>query len=138
MEGEVIKWKIEADWARFEENQKILKGVKVQFYPEDKDSFTIKADDGLVKENVSLDNPTINATGKKDEIYLENNVQIIGYLDANIKCESLLWDSVSETMRSQDKVEVESEKWLIKGKGIEFAPSGDILFIKNDVTMRIN
>jgi hypothetical protein len=41
-------------------------------------------------------------------------------------------------MHTQDKVEIEGEKWLIKGEGIEFSPSGDIMTIKKDVTMEIN
>ncbi len=130
MDGEIIKWELEADSAQFDENVKTLKGVKVKFYPKDKNSFTIKADDGVVKENVSAE--------KRDEIYLKNNVQVIGYLNSNIKCDSLSWDSISETMHTQDKVEIEAEKWNIKGEGIEFAPSGDIMTIKKDVTMRIN
>jgi LPS export ABC transporter protein LptC len=136
MEGEIVKWELEADSARFDENLKTLKGVKVKFYPTNKDPFMIKADDGLVKENVPLENSTANKTSR-DEIYLENNVQVIGYLNSNIKCDNLLWDSISEVMRSEDKVTIEGEKWNIKGKGIEFAPSGDTITIKNDVTMEI-
>jgi len=138
MEGQIVKWELEADSARFEENLKTLKGVKVKFYPEDKVPFTIKADDGLVKENIPLTNATINETvSKKDEIYLQNNVQVIGYLNSTIKCDNLSWDSISEIMRSQDKVEIEAEKWNIKGKGMEFSPSGDTITIKKDVTMEI-
>ena len=138
MDGKIIKWELEADSAQFDENSKTLKGVKVKFYPKDKDSFTIKADDGVVKENVLVDNLTVGEAEKRDEIYLKNNVQIIGYLGSNIKCDNLSWDSISETMHTQDKVEIEAEKWNINGEGIEFAPSGDIMIIKKDVTMRIN
>ena len=137
MEGEIVKWELEADSALFDENSKTLKGVKLKLYPEGKDPFIIKADDGLVKENVPETNPTVNGVKKKDEIYLKNNVQIIGYLNSNIKCDSLSWDSISEIMHTQDKVEIEGEKWNIKGEGIEFSPSGDIMFIKKDVTMEI-
>ncbi|MBU1766986.1 MAG: LPS export ABC transporter periplasmic protein LptC, partial [Candidatus Omnitrophica bacterium] len=100
--------------------------------------FTIKADDGVVKENVLVENLTVGEAEKKDEIYLKNNVQIIGYLNSNIKCDSLSWDSISETMHTQDKVEIEAEKWNINGEGIEFSPSGDIMTINKDVTMQIN
>lgn len=146
MEGEILKWELEADSAKFGENLKTLKGVRVEFYPKDKDPFTIKADDGLVKESVPILNSTadpdeniiLNKTGKKDEIHFKNNVQVIGYLKSTIKCDSLSWDSISEIMHTQDKVEVRGEKWLIKGKGIEFTPSGDVMTIKKDVTMEIN
>ncbi|MBU0534058.1 MAG: LPS export ABC transporter periplasmic protein LptC [Candidatus Omnitrophica bacterium] len=138
MDGEIIKWELEADSAQFDENAKTLKGVKVKFYPQDKDPFTIKADDGVVKENVLVENLTVGEAEKKDEIYLKNNVQIIGYLNSNIKCDSLSWDSISETMHTQDKVEIEAEKWNINGEGIEFSPSGDIMTINKDVTMQIN
>lgn len=137
MDGEIIKWELEADSARFEENLKTLKGVKVKFYNKDKEPFTIKADDGVVKENVFWDAPLSNKASKRDEIYLEKNVQVIGYLNSTIKCNSLLWDSISEIMHSKDKVEIEGEKWNIKGEGIEFSPSGDIITIKKDVTMEI-
>lgn len=135
MEGETIKWELEADSAIFDENLKTLKGVKVKFYPDDKDPFIIKAENGVVKENIPVLDSTVN---KKDEIYLKNDVQVIGYLKSNIKCESLSWDSISEVMHTQDKVEVEAEKWIIKGEGIEFTPSGDIMTINKDVTMEIN
>ena len=134
MEGEIIKWELEADSASFEENSKKLKGVKVKFYPSDKAPFIIKAADGLVKENIPVSDST---TGKKDEIYLENNVQVIGYLNSNIRCETLLWDSISEVMSTQEKVEVEAENWLIKGQGMEFIPSREIMTIKKNVTMEI-
>lgn len=133
MDGETIKWELEADSARLEENLKTLKGVKVKFYNKDKKPFTIAADNGVVKENVPSDNKTL----KRDEIYLEKNVQVTGYLNSTIKCDSLSWDSVSEIMHSQDGVEIEGEKWNIKGEGIEFSPHGDIITIKKDVTMEI-
>ena len=126
MEGKIIKWELEADSARFDENLKTLQGVKVKFYPKDKDPFIIKAEEGWVKEN------------DKDEIYLKKNVQIIGYLKSDVKCESLSWDYISEVMYTQDKVEIEGKKWHIKGKGIEFTPSGDVMTIKKDVAMEIN
>ncbi len=138
MDGEIIKWELEADSARFEENFKMLKGVEIKFYPKGKEPFTIKAEDGTVKENVLWDVPTTNNTSKRDEIYLENNVQVIGYLNSTIKCHSLSWDSISEIMHSQDEVKIEGEKWNIKGEGIEFSSSGgDIIAIKKDVTMEI-
>jgi hypothetical protein len=137
MKGEIVKWELEADSAQFDENSKTLKGVKVKFYPEGKDPFTIKADDGLVRENVPATDPTVNGAGKKDEIYLENNVRVIGYLNSTIKCDNLSWDSITEIMRTEDKVEVEAEKWVIRGKGIEFDPLEDIMFFKKDVTMQI-
>ncbi|MBU1631495.1 MAG: hypothetical protein KKH49_06830 [Candidatus Omnitrophica bacterium] len=71
MDGEIIKWELEADSAQFDENAKTLKGVKVKFYPQDKDPFTIKADDGVVKENVLVENLTVGEAEKKDEIYLK-------------------------------------------------------------------
>jgi len=145
MEGKIVKWELEADSARFDENLKTLKGVKVKFYPGNREPFTIKADDGLIKENV----PVINSASSEkkparfdakqaggDEIYMENNVQVIGYLNSTIKCNSLLWDSVSEIIRNEDNVEIEAERWNIKGIGIEFSPSGDIITIKKDVTMK--
>jgi LPS export ABC transporter protein LptC len=126
MEGKTAKWELEADSARFEEGLKTLQGVKVKFYPKNKDSFTIKAEEGLVKEN------------DKDEIYLQNNVEIKGYLKSDVKCESLSWDSVSEIMHTPDKVQIEGEKWNIKGEGMEFNPNGDIINISKNVTMEIN
>ncbi len=113
---------------------KNTQGVKVKFYPKDKDPFTIKAEEGWVKEN---DTANQNSAGGKDEIYLKKNVQVTGYLKSDVKCESLSWDSISEVMYTQDKVEIEGEKWHIKGEGTEFDPSGDVMTIKKDVTMEI-
>jgi LPS export ABC transporter protein LptC len=136
MEGKTVKWELEANSARFDENLRTFEKLKMKFYPENKRPFTIEADNGIVKENVPLENATANKVAK-DEIYLKNNVLIIGYVDSTIKCDSLLWDSASEIMRSEDKVEIEGGKWNIKGEGIEFSPDGDIITIKKDVAMEI-
>ena len=135
MEGKIIKWELSAKSARIDENLKTLKEIKIKFYPKNKDPFTINADEGWVKENAT---DTGIVASKKDEIYLKNNVQIIGYLKSNVRCESLSWDSISEIMHTEDKVEIEGKKWLIKGEGIEFSPSGDIITINKNVTMEIN
>lgn len=137
MEGEIVKWEIEADSAIFNDNSKTLRAIKVKFYPEGKEPFTVKADNGLVKENIPVGDSLADKASKKDEIYLENNVQIIGYSNSIIKCRNLSWDSVSEIMRSEDDIEIEGEKWFIQGTGIEFSPSGDVITIKKDVTMEI-
>lgn len=138
MEGKIIKWELEADSARLEENLKILQGVKIKFYPKDKDPFLIKAEEGWVKENDPADSGITPGVSGKDEIYLKKNVEVNGFLKSDIKCDSLSWDSTSEVMHTQDKVEIEGEKWHIKGEGIEFDPSGDVMTIKKDVTMEIN
>lgn len=126
MEGTNINWELESDLVNFQEDLKTLEGVKVTFYPKKRDPFTITADEGWVKEN------------EKDEIFLENNVKVKGYLNSDIKCENLEWDSVSEAMHTSEKVEIEGEKWLITGEGMEFAPDGDIININKNVTMQTN
>jgi hypothetical protein len=75
MDGTTIIWEIEADSARFDENIKTLQGVEVKFYPKDRNPFIIKAEEGWVKENDTITDPTEK---KKDEIYLKKNVQVIG------------------------------------------------------------
>lgn len=135
MEGINVKWELEADSARFEDDFKKLKGIKVKFYPDDKDPFTIKAEDGLVKENIPISD---SAEDKKDEIYLENNVRVIGYLSSEIRCKTLNWDSASEIMHTQDKIEIEAEKWHIRGEDAEIFPSKDTITINKNVTMEIN
>lgn len=126
MEGEKVRWEVEADLARFLENSNELEGIKFKFYPRNKEPFLIEADKGRVKEN------------GRDEIYLKKNVQIKGYLRANVRCEDLYWDSDSGLMRTSKRVEIVGEKWQIKGEGMKFSLDGDVITIEKNVSMEIN
>ena len=125
MQGKTTEWDMEADRVNITEDIKKLWGVKVIFYPRGKSPFTVKADEGWVKED------------DKDEIYLDKNVLIKGHLNSDVKCENLSWDSVSETMHTQSEVEITGEKWDIKGTGMEISPSGDTVTIAKNVKMEL-
>lgn len=125
MEGERVRWEVRSDVAYFKENLKTLEGIELRFYPKNKDSFTVEAVEGWLKEN------------DKDEIFLNKNVRVKGYLKADVKCENLLWDSASEVMHTSDRVEIEGGKWHIRGEGLEFSPEGDVITIEKNVTMEI-
>ena len=70
MDGEQIQWKLEADSAEFLEHRKVLKGINVNFYSKKRDPFSIEAEQGHVEGS------------ENEEIYLEGNVRLKGYLNA--------------------------------------------------------
>ena len=124
MDGEKLKWDLQAKIAKFKGKQTELEGVRLKFYPEDKAPFTVEAEKGCVGKN-------------REEIYLEKNVLIKGYSGTDLRTEDLSWDSTSEVFLTSKNVTVKGKKWIINGEGMRFDPEQDLLIINNGVEMKI-
>ncbi|MBU2600372.1 LPS export ABC transporter periplasmic protein LptC [bacterium] len=117
-------WEIKAALAQVFKEEAQLKEVKVKFFIEDGNFYTIKANQGsinLVTKNFTLLGKTVVTSSK----------------NLNLQTDLLNWDSQKKLIYNSSPIKIIQDKITITGNGLKLWPAGEITEILGNVRVVI-